>query len=487
MRSRTLSCLCGLLGVLALSPAPLGAQAARDVVARGVRAMGGEAGLRGLAVVTADFNAATFAIGQEETPASPARAAFATGRVITDWQGNRRVLTQELRPVAGGIQRQRRVTAGGIGLLETDGRPVPDAPTAVGGVERALRLAPERLLVSALGPGATLSSLPSREWRGAASDGVRYVAAPDTVDLYFDRTSGLLLVAEQVTDDPILGDRRTATWYTRWQDAGGVKFPRQVDVEVNGRLQSHTVYPAVTTAPTTDGGLFAIPDSIAARAQRSMPAAPPQVPQVAQLAPGVWHVTGGSHHSLVVEQPNELIVVEGPFSTQRTQAVLDTLRGRFPNKRVGLVINTHHHWDHSSGLRGYLAAGVPILTHARNADFVRRIAAAQKTVAPDALTRGGRMPQVRTVEDSLTVGEGNGRITVYATPTVHVEGLLIAYVPSARVLFNSDLAAPGPTIPSPGARELVAAVRQRGISVDWVAGGHGGPATRWADVERAAQ
>ena len=66
-------------------------------------------------------------------------------------------------------------------------------------------------------------------------NGVRYAIGADTMNLWFDRPTGLLVVTESVTDDGVLGDRRTLTWYTRWQDAGGVQLPRQVDTEVNGR------------------------------------------------------------------------------------------------------------------------------------------------------------------------------------------------------------------------------------------------------------
>jgi glyoxylase-like metal-dependent hydrolase (beta-lactamase superfamily II) len=165
--------------------------------------------------------------------------------------------------------------------------------------------------------------------------------------------------------------------------------------------------------------------------------------------------------------------------------VLDTLRARFPGRPVALLVNTHHHWDHSGGLRGYLAAGVPVATHARNVAFVRGIGAAQKTVRPDALSRRARLPAITGIEDSLVVGDGNARVIVYRLPTAHVEGMLAAYVPAARLLFTSDVLSPGPTLPAAGTGELVALVRARGIAVDRVAGGHGGVAA-WADVERVA-
>ncbi len=463
---------------------PAAAQAPRELVARAIAAMGGEPALTAASVITADFNTATFALGQEETPASPARATFASGQTVTDLRAMRRVLTQEVRPLTGGVQRQRRVTAGGIGLLETDGRQAADAPATVGTTERGMRLSPERLLASALAGGT--SALPARTLREESGAGVSYAAGPDTLNLFFDPRTGLLLMTEHVMDDPILGDRRTATWYTRWQDAGGIKLPRQIDVEYNGRIQSHTVITAARVGPA-DAAAFTIPDSISSRAQRAIAAAPAQVPTVASIAPGLWWVAGGTHHSMVVEQPSQLIVVEGPFSTQRTAAVLDTLKARFPTKPVSLVVNTHHHWDHASGLRGYLAAGVPVLTHARNGGYVRGIASAAKTVAPDALTRGGRVPEVRTMTDSLTIGEGSGRIVLYHAPTSHVEGMLIAYVPSAKTVFNSDLFGPGQAPNAVFARELVAAVRARGIAVDKVVGGHGTAPVAWSEVEKVAQ
>jgi len=62
-----------------------------------------------------------------------------------------------------------------------------------------------------------------------------------------------------LTDDPILGDRVTRTAFTRWQDAGGVLFPRQVDIEVNNRLQTENVVTAVSTNPEMPDTMFAIP------------------------------------------------------------------------------------------------------------------------------------------------------------------------------------------------------------------------------------
>jgi glyoxylase-like metal-dependent hydrolase (beta-lactamase superfamily II) len=455
--------------------------------------MGGADAVRRLGVTVIEFQSASFALGQEETPGSPPRATLSFGQITTDWSRRARVVEQENRAVTGAVTRVRQVVAGGIGMSVTGGTTNPMTVAALAGVYLDLRTQPQQLLLAAIDHGAGITVLPPISLRGETVDGVRYAVGPDTLQLWFDRPTGRLLATVQVTDDPILGDRRTTTWYTRWQEvegSGGVWLPRQVDTEVNGRLLSHNVVTRARVESAPDPSIWNIPDDIAARAPRLAPDAPPPPPAsvtvtLVELAPGVWRAEGGSHHSLVVDQGDRLLVVEAPQSTARSDAVLDTLTRRFPQKPVGLVVNTHHHWDHAGGLRGYLARGVPVLTHERNVEFVRGIAAAPKTVAPDALSRGTPSPPVRGVADTVTIGRGASQVFVAAIRSVHAEGILAAYVPSARLLFVSDVLTPGPTLAQAGSAEVLAFVRARGLAVERVVGGHGGVAPL-ADVERAA-
>ncbi|MGI9077030.1 MAG: MBL fold metallo-hydrolase [Gemmatimonadaceae bacterium] len=483
-----------VMAALTLQTMPeLGAQGPRTdtgpraLIERAVQAMGGEQALRGTTTSISEFNNATFALGQEETSESPARATLASGKIIVDWKGNRRVQIQEVRPVAGAMTRQRQIMAGDMGMNETDGRQAASAPAQIIGTQRGMRLQPERMLLAALDHPSSLTPLRPREWRGTLMDGARFAHGADTVSLFFDRISGLLTVAESVVDDPILGDRRNVAWYTRWQNAGGgVKLPRQIDSEANGRLQSHSVITSVTVNGALDETLFTIPDSISSRAQRasSAPTPAPLMVHLVELAPNVWRAEGGTHHSLVIEQPARLVVIEGPLNTARTRAVLDTLRARFPGKPVATLVNTHHHWDHSGGVRAYMAAGIPVVTHVRNAAFIRGLASARKTVDPDALSRRPRPSVVRTLTDSMVLGEGDSRVVIYSIPTIHAEGVLAAYVPASRILFASDVLSPGATLAPAGSAEMVAMARSRGLTVDRFAGGHGNVAS-WADVAAA--
>jgi len=308
------------------------------------------------------------------------------------------------------------------------------------------------------------------------------------MNLWFDPPTGMLVVSEQVTDDPVLGDRRTLTWYTRWQDATGVQLPRQVDTEVNGRILSHNVVGSLSINQSLDESQFAIPDSLASRAQRGPAPAPVMTVTLAELAPGIWRAEGGTHHSLIIDQGSTLLVVEGPLNAARTNAVLDTLKSRFPGKRVSAVVATHHHWDHSGGLRAYLARGIPVIAHPRNQAFVRGVGSARKTVAPDALSRGTAAPAPRSTGDSLSIGTGASRVIILPIASDHVEGILAAWLPSAGIVFTSDIVSPQPNqaLPSAGSRELVAFAKEHGISPSRYVGGHG-VVVDWSAVEAAAR
>ena len=471
----------------AQAPKAPASRAPRDPVTRALNAMGGESAVRGIRNVTVTYYVANFGLGQEETPQSPPRPNVVAGTQTIDYSGRRQLTVTEGRNPAGTVNKVRRVITGGIGMTDANGTQTADAPQAVANVERNQRRLPDRVLLAAFDSPASLSSLPARTWRGESLDGVHYVSASDTLDVYFDRRSGLPVLIETITDDPILGDRRTLVAYTRWQDAGGVLSPRQWDLDVNGRLQNAWVFTAVTTNGTVADSMFVIADSIKAKAQPSNPTPPPITVTLAELAPNVWRAEGGSHHSLIVDQGTRLLVVEAPQSAQRMEAVLDTLRSRFPGKPVGTVINTHHHWDHTGGLRTVLAANVPIVTHARNVSFVRSIGTARKTVRPDALSRSGRPSRstITSVEDSLVVGSGETRVVAYRLPTAHAEGLLAIYVPAAKILFQSDVVTANPNPPAAGSVELIKFVKARGLAVERMAGGHG-QVVAWTDIERAA-
>ena len=81
---------------------------------------------------------------------------------------------------------------------------------------------------------------------------------------------------------------------------------------------------------------------------------PPVRVESQKLADGVYSLGGGSHHSVAVEFRDFVAVVEAPLNEERSLAVIAEVRKLMPDKPIDYVVNTHHHFDHSGGLRTYV-------------------------------------------------------------------------------------------------------------------------------------
>lgn len=55
---------------------------------------------------------------------------------------------------------------------------------------------------------------------------------------------------------------------------------------------------------------------------------------VNKLAEGVLYLTGGTHHSVAIEQKDHVVLVEAPQSEARAQAVIDKVKEVIPGKPI---------------------------------------------------------------------------------------------------------------------------------------------------------
>ena len=69
---------------------------------------------------------------------------------------------------------------------------------------------------------------------------------------------------------------------------------------------------------------------------------------------GVHYLTGGTHHSVAIEQRDHIVLVEAPLNEERTLVLIDKIKELIPNKPIKYVVNSHVHFDHSGGLRTFI-------------------------------------------------------------------------------------------------------------------------------------
>jgi phosphoribosyl 1,2-cyclic phosphodiesterase len=161
---------------------------------------------------------------------------------------------------------------------------------------------------------------------------------------------------------------------------------------------------------------------------------------VEPVAKGIWRLAGsGNHRSIVFEFADHLVLFEAPLNETRSKAVIDAAR-KLSSKPLTHVIVSHHHFDHSGGLRVAVAEGLTVITHKDNEAFFRELVARPWTVQPDALAMAPHRLNLELVDDTLTLKDGAMEVQLYHLLDNSREGTnLFAYVPQGRLLVQADL------------------------------------------------
>jgi glyoxylase-like metal-dependent hydrolase (beta-lactamase superfamily II) len=206
--------------------------------------------------------------------------------------------------------------------------------------------------------------------------------------------------------------------------------------------------------------------------------------EAAALAPGVFYLTGGSHHSVAIDQADHIVVIEAPQNEERSIAVIAKLKETIPNKPIRFLINSHVHFDHSGGLRTYVDEGATIVTHAANQPFYEKAWAAPRTLNPDRLAKSGKKPAFQTWTDTLELTDGKRRIQIHAIAgNGHNDAFAMVYLPAEKILIEVDAyappaaGAPMPATPNPFAVNLHDNIQRLKLDVARIAPLHGRVAT----------
>jgi len=220
---------------------------------------------------------------------------------------------------------------------------------------------------------------------------------------------------------------RAVTTYSDYKVVDGINFPMRMSLTYGPYPALEVRFSEVKFNVAAD---IAPPKGLKPRRERV---------KVDKVADGVWYLTGGSHHSVAIEMDDHVIVYEAPLSSARGEAVIAAVKKTVPGKPIRTVINSHHHFDHSGGLRPFVAEGATIVTHRSNKAFYVKAYATPRTIDPDRMAREGHMATFMTVGSKHVIGDGKRRIELYAlTGNPHCESNLIAVLPKERIMLVAD-------------------------------------------------
>jgi glyoxylase-like metal-dependent hydrolase (beta-lactamase superfamily II) len=266
---------------------------------------------------------------------------------------------------------------------------------------------------------------------------------------------------------PVVGDMKVVTHYGPYRDFAGIKFPSKIIQYQDDKPTLDLTVTAVRANPPVD-------IQVPAHVQND-----PVPVKSEKVADGVWYITGVSAYSVLIEMKDYLIVVEAPHGERRALAVMAEVKKLVPNKPIKYLVNTHHHFDHSSGVRAYAAEGITIVTHEVNRPYFERAALNSWNFAPDRLAKSKKKPVFQTMGDNMVLTDGTRSVELYqVVGNVHHDGIVMAYLRKEKLLIEADVFTPGPAgaeppkVPSPAAVNLEANVRRLNIDVDRIVSIH---------------
>jgi glyoxylase-like metal-dependent hydrolase (beta-lactamase superfamily II) len=262
-------------------------------------------------------------------------------------------------------------------------------------------------------------------------------AKGDKLTLAVDSVTHLPTWVSWVGPDTNLGDVTFRTSFVGYQIEKGLMLPYGYNTKMDFRdvVQNKLYVDKYTIdAPVDD---MAAPQSI-----RSTPAPNPGPPAIETIpvAKGIWFLKGQGGNSTLFEFDDHTTLFECYGSEALTRAIIDKARSIVSGKPLTECIVSHHHFDHSGGLRAAVSEGLTIITHRGNVDLFREMAARPARMFPDALGRNPKPIKIRAVDEHLKLKDGSMEVDIYRViSNNHMANGVFAYVPRDRLVAEGDL------------------------------------------------
>jgi glyoxylase-like metal-dependent hydrolase (beta-lactamase superfamily II) len=335
-----------------------------------------------------------------------------------------------------------------------------------------------RFLVDALGAGSTVQGISESEVEGSPhlvvsvnyTDGLLY-------QVYVDDSTHLVTQLEFTEDRNPFGDVAKQKIFSDYRQVGTLVLPFSEITTEMGETTLVRKWIEITVNDELQEDQFEIPVELQERA-RSLAHADtvPVIP--IEIAAGVYFGEGIGNNSMWIEFQDFILVVEGPNNEMQSLEAIRQIRETLGDKPIQYLVTTHHHADHTGGIRTFAAEGAIIITHASNEEVIREILTLPHNLNPDRLAQSQQEPQIEMVEDRRTISDGSRTVELVHLANEHADGTLLIYLPRERVVFESDMfeilqGDVGPPALRPEARVFYDGVRELGWSVNQIAPGHG--------------
>lgn len=333
-------------------------------------------------------------------------------------------------------QRQNQSLDGDVAFnITADGR--AQRATDAAAIDRRIEMlaTPVTIVRAALDPSAKIGVLRKKGKEELISI---TTAQGDKLTLALDTGTHLPLSVSWMTSSENLGDVLNTTSFENYETVSGIQLPKRYVTKIDFRDWTTGDFSVSKNTVNGEVGDLAAPTAVKSA---PAPGPPAVVVDAQQVAPRIWWLAGsGNAFSILFEFADHLTLFEAPTSEVRTKAVINKARAIVPNKPLTEVIVTHHHFDHTGGLRTAVAEGLTVISHQGNEGIFREMTARNATLKPDLLTKSGKTLEFRGMDETLVLKDGSMEVDLFRLhDNTHSPYLIAAYVPGDNLLVQGDL------------------------------------------------
>ena len=304
----------------------------------------------------------------------------------------------------------------------------------------ALSEVPHLLLLYVSQRAETLRSPGGNEIDGRKFRVISFAAENGTeMTLYLDAQTNLLTRIEQLGSHPTLGDTTSGSIFSDYQTIGNVKIPRKRNGFLNQHKTGENEYAEVKLDFAADDKLLEVPPGFAEAAPQQTTA---NAEVMRRMGDGVYLIEriGAAYRVMFVEFDDFVMILEAPTDSNVTKAVIKLVKQTIPDKPIKYVAFSHFHFDHTGGLREYIAEGAKVVIPPGNKPFVEQISKSKFTLRPDSLALNPRQPVVETFDKKRVFTDGGRTVELYSIgPTSHASEMVVFYFPKEKILFQGDM------------------------------------------------
>ncbi len=467
---------------------------ARAVLDAAIEATGGLENLRKADKITIHYRGVGHPTGQNEAFTAPPINVPRTGaRTMIDYGGGRYVSEGE-SGFPGGYKFNFRTVISpkrsfNIDVLKNRrGNTIQNlAPPQQAGIKVGmLTEVPHLLLLFVLTRSESLRFLGETDLSGRKYRVISYATETGgQISLYFDSRTKLLARSEQINSSAQLGDAVSATVFSDYQTIGNIRIPKKSTAFFAGKVNNENEYAEVKLDFAEGESLLDVPAGYV----ETTPSATANAEPARKMGEGVYLIEQFGYGVMFVEFRDYVIIFEPPLSADVSKGVIKIVKQTVPDKPIRYVSFSHFHFDHTGGLREYIAEGATIVVPPGNRSFVEEISKSKFTLRPDTLALKPRTPIIETFDKKRIFTDGVNTVELHNIgPVSHVADMTIFYFPKEKVLFQGDMFSKLETGEIPPIieinHELIRKADELRLDVEMLIGVHAG-AVSWKDFRAA--